>query len=222
MSNQKFGLISESKRINEFIYHCFEYLKEDEARKFVNEFKNQPHDKVQVMHTFRELILGAYLSQIGYQMCHNFKIESKTPDWSALDESSHLLCILELINFHTDANTSADIIAQIKEKGLWCNFVHPNTKRFYSAISGKIVKYQSVALKYHVPYVVSIFGDFVAMVEQEELDNCLFGKETSLFGLYPVVSGVLYFEETSGIYFFSYKQNPYAQEPFLIQSGYFR
>ena len=143
IDRMKYGRIAEGIRFNEFIYHCFKYLKESEIIKFVNEFKSQPHDKVQVMHTFRELILGAYLSQLGMEMYHNFVIDSKTPDWCALDETSRPKYIIELVNFHPDAETSADIVAQIREKGIWCNFVKPNTERLYSAISKKASIYKS-------------------------------------------------------------------------------
>lgn len=217
----KYGQKAGSKRLNDFIYHCFQYLKDSEAEKFVIEFKKQPHDKIQVMHTFRELILGAYLSKIGLQMYHNYNIDSKTPDWCALDNSSHPQCIIELGNFHPDAETSIDIITQIQEKGIWFNFVKPNTERLYSAIWEKISKYISLTIKYEFSYVVSIFGDFTAIVDQEELDQCLFDKETGLFELYPEVSGLLYFEESSGVYFFVYKPNPFAKNLMNISCGRF-
>jgi hypothetical protein len=144
IDQMKYGQIAEGKRINEFIYHCFHILKESEIIKFVNEFHNQPHDKVQVMHTFRELILGAYLSQLGMQMSHNCVIESKTPDWCTLDEASQPKYIIELVNFHPDAETSTDIVTQIREKGIWCNFVKPNTERLYNTIWEKASKYKSL------------------------------------------------------------------------------
>jgi hypothetical protein len=187
IDQMKYGRIAEGKRINEFIYHCFQNLKESEVTKFVIEFHDQPHDKVQVMHTFRELILGAYLSQLGLQMFHNYVIDSKAPDWCALNETSRPKYIIELVNFHPDAETSADIVAQIREKGIWCNFVKPNTERLYNAIWEKASKYKSLVSRNKLPYVVSIFGEFTASIDQEEIDQCLFDQETGLFALYPEV-----------------------------------
>jgi hypothetical protein len=218
----KYGQIAESKRINDFIYHCFQHLKDSEAEKFVSEFKKQPHDKIQVMHTFRELILGAYLSQIGLLMCHNYDIDSKTPDWCSLDDNSNPQCIIELVNFHPDAETSADIVTQIQEKGIWCNFVKPNTMRLYNVIWEKVSKYKSLATKNKLPYVVSVFGELTATIDQEEIDQCLFDKETGLFEWYPEVSGLIYFEESSGVYFFVYKPNPYANNGMNISSVKFQ
>ena len=67
------------------IHNCFQYLDERDVKKFQREFKVQPHDKGQIMHTFRELILGAYLSKHGFQVRYDYKIDSKTPDWCILD-----------------------------------------------------------------------------------------------------------------------------------------
>jgi hypothetical protein len=218
----KYGQIAEGGRINDTIYRCFQYINEIEAQKFVKEFKKQPHDKIQVMHTLRELILGAYLSQIGFQMYHNIKIDSKTPDWCALDNSSNPQCIFELVNFHPDAETSEDIVTQIQEKGIWCNFVKPNTQRLYSAIWNKISIYKSLATKYKIPYVVSVFGEFTAIIDQEELDQCLNERKTGLFALYPEISGLLYFEEASGVYSFMYRANPFAIHAINLSSGRFQ
>jgi hypothetical protein len=219
--SMKYGQIAEGKRINEFIYLCFQYLNDSENEKFVREFKQQPHNQIQIMHTFRELVLGAFLSQNRFLVSHNHEIDSKTPDWCILDDHACPQSIIELVNFHPDAETSADIVRQIHERGIWSNFIKPNTKRLYEAIREKIIKYRSLATKHTIPYVVSVFGDFAAVVEQDEIDECLFDSDTGLFKLYPEVSGVLYFEESSGVYFFSYKPNPFASFPMSIPNGRF-
>jgi len=217
---KKYGQIAGSNRINEAIYLCFQFLNDSEAEKFIREFKEQPHDKGQVMHTFREIILGAYLAKHDFQVCHDYEIDSKTPDWSILDENSQPQCIFELLNFHPDAETSTDIVQQIKEKGIWCNFVKPNTERLYSKIWEKASKYKSVVRKHSLPYVIAVFGEFTAVVDEYEIDECLSG-ETGLFEMYPEVSGLSYFEESAGSYLFSYKPNPHANIAMDISSDWF-
>ncbi|MHC4867358.1 MAG: hypothetical protein ACYTEX_25065 [Planctomycetota bacterium] len=218
----KFGQIAGNKRINDAIYYCFQLIGDNEARKFVQRFKEQPHDEIQVMHTFRELILGAFLSANRFCIQSDYRIESKTPDWCVLKEGSHPQCIIELVNFHPDAERSDDIKRQIHKKGIWCNFVGPNTKRLYHAIWDKASKYKPIASKYNVPYIVSVFSDAAAFVEQKELDECLFDRETGLFAMYPEVSGLLFFEESSGDYLFIYKPNPHANRTMSIPSGWLR
>lgn len=216
----KYGQIAGSKRISDAINSCFQFLNDSEAEKFVREFKELPHDAGQVMHTFRELILGAYLAKYDFQMSHDYEIDSKTPDWSILDENSLPKCICELLNFHCDAETSTDIIRQINEKDIWCNFVKPNTERLYHKIKEKASKYKSIVRKHKLPYIIAVFGEFTAVVDEYEIDECLSG-ETGLFEMYPEVSGLLYFEESAGSYLFSYKPNPHANLVMDISSDWF-
>lgn len=217
----KYGQIAESIKINEFIYHCFQYLDDGENEKFVREFRQQPHDKIQVMHTFRELILGAYLSQSGLQARHNCSIDSKTPDWCILDHSGPK-GVIELVNFHPAAEISKDIADQMLKNGIWCNFLQGNTQRLYHAILEKTMKYKALVTKYQIPYVVSVFGEFDAFVDSDELEQCLFDKEGGIFNLYSEIAGVLYFEESSGTYFFSYLPNPTARFSMSIPAGKFQ
>jgi hypothetical protein len=73
-----------------------------------------------------------------------------------------------------------------------------------------------------VPYIVAVFGEFRAAIDfEEEVCPCLFDEEFGLFRMYPDVSGVLYFEETSGRYLFRYAHNPNALRAFDLPSGVF-
>ena len=60
--DMKYGQIAGNDHINASIYRCFKHICENDERKFIKKFREQPHDSDQVMHTFKELILGAYLS----------------------------------------------------------------------------------------------------------------------------------------------------------------
>jgi hypothetical protein len=216
----KYGQIAEGSRVNAAIYRCFGYLEENEARKFVRRFRDQPHDRVQVMHTFRELILGTFLAVHGLRVHYDTKIESKTPDWCILDETASPYCIVELVNFNPSAETSQDVVRQIQAKGIWCNWVKPNTERLHGVISEKAARYGALADRHGLCYVVAVFGDFVACVEPEELDECLLTAETGLFELYPEVSGVVFFEESGGSYHFRYWPNPHASRAMDVPTGW--
>jgi hypothetical protein len=215
----KYGQIAGSKAINETIDYCFQFLSETETLKFVRMFNELPHDQVQIMHTFRELILGAFLSQNHYKVMYEYEIDSKTPDWCILDDNFQPQCIIELLNFHPDAETSADMIRQLQDKGIWCNFVKPNTERLYHAIWEKATKYKSLSRKYNLSYVISIFGEFTAIIDKDEINECLFGQGTGLFKMYPEMTGLLYFEESSGNYLFSFVPNPDTIKSINIPSG---
>ncbi len=81
----KYGQLAENKKIDTAIYQCFEFICEEDERKFVKKFRQQPHDQSQVLHSFRELILGAFLASNGFEVKHDYAIDNKTPDWSIFD-----------------------------------------------------------------------------------------------------------------------------------------
>ena len=214
----KYGQIAESKKINYAIYRYFEHLCEEDKQRFVKKFREQPHDSDQIMHPFRELILGAYLSSRGFRVRHEYLVEGKTPDWCILDNRSAVVGIVELVNFHIDAVTESEIAKQIRAKSIavyWRDGNKNNVKRLYYCIRDKMQKYQALIVKLRVPYIVGIFLDFKVVVDLEELRDCLYRNGTGLFQMYRHVSGVLYFEEDAGEYLFKYEQNPNALRDLL-------
>ena len=175
------------------------------------------------MHTLRELILGAYLSSKGFKVEHDRRINGKTPDWVILNNESSPGGIVELINFHTDMSTEKEIEKQLKEPDPWSvietphgpvsvasYWKKPNNSSLYQRIKEKSDKYEHLARKYDIPYVVAVFCDIKAGVEAEEIHECLFEDEGGLFKDCPTLSGVLFFEESLGPYEFRYIQNPHG------------
>ena len=86
----------------------------------------------------------------------------------------------------------------------------PNDIRLYHSIWKKISAYKNLVEKYCVPYVISLYGDFSAVIDTDELRACLYDGKTGLFGMYSIISGVLFFEENAGKYQFNYFTNPNA------------
>jgi hypothetical protein len=60
-----YGQMAGNKSVDAMIYRCFEYICEEDERKLVKKFGEQPPDGPQVMHTFSELVLGGYLASAG-------------------------------------------------------------------------------------------------------------------------------------------------------------
>ena len=220
----KYGQITGSKKVNYAIYQCLAHLCEEDQQRFVKKFREQPHDSDQRVHTFRELILGAYLSSRGFRVKHEYSVEGKTPDWCILDNSSMVAGIAELVNFHIDAVTESEIAKQIQAKSIavyWQDENKNNTERLYSCIWDKTQKYRSLIEKLRISYIVGIFLDFRVVLDIEELHACLYPNDTGLFQRYRHVSGVLYFEENAGQYLFKYEQNPKAPQVIAIPNGVF-
>ena len=218
----KYGQIAENQSINVTIYRCFEYICEQDALKFVKKFREQPHEKDQVMHTFRELIVGAFLASNAFNVRYDQKVDGKTPDWCVLDiNTSSLQCIVELVNLHIDRIREDESKRLLDAGQIWWNWAEPNNARLYQRILEKANTYEKLAKKNKSPYVVSVFSEFTADVKLEELNQCLFGDHGGLFNLCPTLSGVLFFKESSGWYFFTYIRNPQAILEIEIPSGVF-
>jgi len=218
----KYGQIAGNREINYAIYRCFEHLCDEDQQRFVKKFQKQPHDSDQIMHTFRELILGAYLSSRGFQVRYEYSVYSEAPDWCILNKKRAVVAIVELTNFRIDVVTENEIINQMQTKGIavyWRDANKNNVDRLYHCIWDKMQKYKPLTQKLGAPYVIGIFPDFLAGLKFEEVRACLYSHDTGLFQMYRHVSGLLYFEEHSGQYWFRYEQNPNALRKFDLPSG---
>ncbi len=231
--DMKYGQIAESSKINDDIYSYFEYISENDRRKFVRKFREQPHEENQVLHTLRELILGAHLASSGLNVMYDCQIDGKTPDWVILNDESSPEGIVELINFHTDKITEQDIERQLQEPdpqfmietsagpvAVASYWQTPNNERLYQRIKEKSDKYEHLVKKYNIPYVVSVFGEIKAGVKAEEIHQCLFEDYGGLFKDCPTLTGVLFFKESaSGTYVFEFTKNPHATTDIVIPPG---
>lgn len=223
-NDMKYGQIAGNKQINGLIYRCFQYICEEDEQKFVKKFREQPHDSDQVMHTFRELVLGAYLGSNGFKVRHDYAVDTQTPDWCILDEKWVVMGIVELTNFHIDKATEDEMEAQLEARGIvpvWRDENKDNVDRLYHCIWHKAQVYRALVEELRLPYIVAVFGEFRAAIDFEEVRACLFDEEFGLFEMCPEVSGVLYFEESSGRYLFNYSHNPNALRVVDLPSGVF-
>jgi hypothetical protein len=213
----KYGMIASGSVVNEAIYQCFERIPEKEARKFVRRFAEQPHEGVQVMHTFRELIAGAFLAQQGYEVESDPIIDGKTPDWSFKNDCQHGL--LELVNLHADKKTETEVTTAMRKEGSAFYWMGSNVDRLYPRIWDKARAYKKIVETLRLSYVVCVFGEFIANVTMEEVQECVSKREDGLFQMYPCVSGVLFFMQGAGQYFFEYTPNPSAAKPCELPAG---
>lgn len=213
----QFGKLAGNSRINDTIYECFDCIHETDIQRFTNKFRRVRKDEQQALHTFRELVVGAYLCSNGFEARYEHCIDGKTPDWS-LFENETVNSIVELVNFHTDRLKEKEIESTLRNEPTWCGWMDSNVKRPYSSLSDKAAVYKRFVSEHQIGYVVSIYGDFFADVEPDELQECLQG-ESGLFECYPEVGGVLSFEEQAGAYIFEYYVNSASTSPILLPSG---
>jgi hypothetical protein len=139
-----------------------------------------------------------------------------------VDDTSLLLGIIELINYHIDRAIESDIKREMEARRIWCNWLPSNNARLYQRIWEKADIYDGLVTRQKVPYVVSVFGEFTAALEIKEIRQCLFEDYGGLFNLRPMLSGVLFFEESGGDrYSFEYIRNHKAAIEIDLSSGDF-
>ena len=80
-----FGQISGNTKLNDRIYDCFEIISERTESSVVKKFVSEGES--QIPHTFRELLVGAFLERSGFSTVYGQKIEAKTPDWCIVDDA---------------------------------------------------------------------------------------------------------------------------------------
>lgn len=120
--HMKYGQIAEGNVVNTKIYRCFDYICEGDQHKFLKKFRDRPHDQDQIMDSFRELNLGAFLASNGLNVRHDCKINRKTPDWCVVDKKLSILVIIELSNHHVDKETQIEIEREIERRKIWCGW----------------------------------------------------------------------------------------------------
>lgn len=214
--------VAGNSSINSTIHSCFRVITPDDEQKFRTKFRHQDGDNESLLHTFRELLVGGYLSDHGFVMKYEPVIEGKTPDWAILDkDSAEYRGIVEVSNFHAGHATDKDIDRQIEQRGCATLFLPDNDSRLYGHIQDKAAGYKRLVEKLNIPYIIALFGEFNADVELEEISRCMSESQTALFNLYPAVSGVLFFMEQVGVYRFSYLANANATWQLPVSNGYF-
>lgn len=214
----KYGKIADSESMNAAIYRCFEHLSEADAKAYVTKFAQRSPDQDHVKHTFRELILGAFLASNGLIVESDRLLDGKTLDWSIL-ENGDPKCILELVSFQTDKATKDAIQAQLVS-GRFAFVSQPDhTERLFETLQNECTTNRDFVNNHDLPYVSGLFLDFDASVNPEQLDACLFDKQKGLFAAHPYVSGVLVFIEIILTYRFMYFANPNAMRPYTLPGG---
>jgi len=230
-----YGQISANESINVTIYDCFQHLERPDVERFAREFQSQPHDGSQVLHTFRELVLGSYLARRGFRVRAYHKYDGQVPDWSIFGEKDELLAIIDVVNFHADIETehyvrsalSAGTFARVGIDTAECSL------RFFQSVKNKCAKYRGLTESLNIPYVIGFFPQYEVVVDRSQILENLHSPDFGLFrkiedGGYPNVSGLVNYPDdnkpdsatsVAHVYAFEYYPNPHALRPFAFPEG---
>jgi hypothetical protein len=211
----KYGILAGNQQINACIYKCLEVFCDEDARKFVKKFRND--SPIQSTHTFRELLVGAYLMNLGLNAKYEKNIQGKTPDWSVWTIEWDLVAIIEQMTFNQSRELKDEITTTLKSGQIWTGWIPPNVDRLFQKLQEKSEKYEPIAASLRIPYIVAIFSDFMSSIDQEELQEVLFKvHDGGIFRRFKELAGILFFEESAANYEFTYLQNPFAPQAIFL------
>jgi hypothetical protein len=204
----RFGLLAGNEHINSRIYELLGNIDPSDAPAFARKFKEERNE--QRFHTFRELILGAQLRGRGLNMRYEQKILGKTPDWVAIGPNGEVEEIFDVASLHQRNATEADMYSAISAGHIWSGWVTIPPDHIYSKVEQKADAYSALVEATRKPYVVCLFGEFMACVDPEEVEYVLEKHHGGLFRRVPTLAGVIYFFEQSGSYRYCHFSNPAA------------
>ena len=200
------------------------YLTTRDQNRFRKKFSEQAQDEHQVMHTFRELLVGVFMSRQGYAACYERNIDGLTPDWHFQREADDVF-IADVVNLHVERRIETQIDRALQEGHTWSGEIPDQSQRLSSILWIKAGKYNQLAARKRIPYVVFIFGWREALVQSHQIEECLLQPE-GVFQGYPTLSGVYHVDESGNYlynqnagYGFDYHANPIAAHPAAWPNG---
>lgn len=170
-------------------------------------------------HTYRELLLGVHLRQRGANFRYEQVIGGKTPDWSLHGDGAQLLEVIDVLTLHQRNDKEQEILASIRSSNSWAGWISIPLDHIYRKLSDKAGQYAELVRKARVPYVLGVFGEFVASLSPEEIQHVLYVQHDGWFKTAPEVSGVIYFRERSFNFEFNYFSNPVALHQSTVLPG---
>lgn len=216
--------ISGNTDLNALLNRALRMLCEEDQRRFLKHFRRQPDDSDQIMHTARELIMGAYLASNEFTPRYSHTIKGQTPDWTLVDSTLQPMGILDVMTFHIDKETENEIEQQRQARRLavyWRDANKNNVDRLRQRIADKAAHYRDLAEDLTIPYIVAVFADYRASLDKDDIAACLFDGRHGLFKIHQQLSGVLCFSEQAGQYAFKYTPNPEASWSLSLPNAVF-
>jgi hypothetical protein len=149
-------------------------------------------------------------------------MEGKTPDWVLVQSTGEIICVIDVVTFHKDSATERSMMRKLSRGEIWCDWMPSNSQRLFQTLEEKVGRYKAIVAKLQIPYVIALFGEFLASIDDHEINDVLFTDHGGgIFGQSPNLSGVLFFEESSGRYMFTYFPNPSGEISMGIPRGVF-
>ncbi|WP_041388935.1 hypothetical protein [Polaromonas sp. JS666] len=193
---------------NAHLQDLVRHLHPDDVAPFVEKLATQPLRAR--FHTYRELLLGVHIREGGADFRYERMIDGQTPDWSLLDDKKRLLEVIDVLTLHQRSEKEREITTSIRSTDLWTGWITIPPDHIYRKLSDKAGQYAELARNANAPYVLAVYGDFIASLSPEEIEHVLYVRHGGWFNTAPEVSGLIYFREKNFQFEFNYFSNPVA------------
>jgi hypothetical protein len=193
---------------NAHLHDLLDRLHPADIPAFVEKLTTQPLRAK--FHTYRELLVGAHIRDQGFNVRYEQDVYEKTPDWSLFSEDEKLLEVIDVVTLHQRNEKEREINNSIRCTNMWTGWITIPPEHIYRKLDDKAGQYASLADQALIPYVVALYGEFIASLSPEEIAYVLNAYEGGWFKTRPEVAGVIYFREHLFRFEFTCFSNPFA------------
>lgn len=195
-------------RGNAHLQELVRRLHPDDVSAFVEKLTTQPLRAR--FHTYRELLVGVHVRERSADFRYERSIDGRTPDWSLLDDSGRLQEVIDVTTLHQRNEKEREITASIRSTGRWSGWITVPPDHIYRKLNDKAGQYRELVLESQAPYVLAIYGEFIASLTPEDIKHVLYVHRNGWFSAASEVSGVIYCRERNFQFEFTYFRNPNA------------
>jgi hypothetical protein len=154
------------------LVHC---LHQSDVSPFVEKLTKQSLGER--FHSYRELLLGAQIRQGGADFRYEQNIDGQTPDWS-LVEDGRLVELIDVVTIHQRNEKKREITTSVSASSRWDGWATIPPDHIYQKLTAKAGQYSALVRRVQVPYVLAVFGEFLASISPEEVSHVLLDQSS--------------------------------------------
>ena len=193
---------------NEHLHALLRRVHPDDVQAFVEKLTNQPiRDR---FHTYRELLIGVHFRDQGFDVRYERRVGHRTPDWCLADKDNTPVEIVDVLTLHQRYEKDVEISKAIGTSGLWTGWITVPLDHIYRKLNDKAGQYSKLANELSMPFVLAVYGEFIASIAPEEMEHILFVQHGGWFISNAEVSGLIYCRDKNFQFEYTYYVNPHA------------
>jgi len=201
--------IAGNPSVNAEVHRCFDAIGDVTiARRFVRRFDSLRSNNWEVMNVYRELLVGGYLADCGYRVCHEKPLGTRAPDWLVDGPPP---TFVEVVTHYLDNQTRlllerGEVVYVDEEK---------NIDRIITAVADKATRYSRLADEAGAHLVVAVCLEFSSPISFESIDARL--ETESSLRAFKSLRAVLLHTHENGRHQFHYTKLDPRRDSLVLQ-----